>query len=118
MHATHSPGMKYALPRTRDGGAIVNVASVSGVSRYLTVAAHVASKHAVIGLTRTAALEGSIPPASQVGTNGCHSAVTVVEYRRDRRRGVSINSVTPAPLAPKAGTRARLTCTSSSRRRR
>jgi NAD(P)-dependent dehydrogenase (short-subunit alcohol dehydrogenase family) len=52
-------GLKYALPHMRDGGAIVNVASVSGIAGYPMVAAYVASKHAVIGLTRTAALEGA-----------------------------------------------------------
>jgi NAD(P)-dependent dehydrogenase (short-subunit alcohol dehydrogenase family) len=52
-------GIKYALPRMRDGGAIVNIASVSGIAGYPMVAAYVASKHAVIGLTRTAALEGA-----------------------------------------------------------
>jgi NAD(P)-dependent dehydrogenase (short-subunit alcohol dehydrogenase family) len=52
-------GLKYALPHMRDGGAIVNVASVSGIAGYAMVAAYVASKHAVIGLTRTAALEGA-----------------------------------------------------------
>lgn len=52
-------GLKYVLPHMRDGGAIVNVASVSGIVGYPMVAAYVASKHAVIGLTRTAALEGA-----------------------------------------------------------
>lgn len=52
-------GIKYALPHMRDGGAIVNIASVSGIAGYPMVAAYVASKHAVIGLTRTAALEGA-----------------------------------------------------------
>jgi NAD(P)-dependent dehydrogenase (short-subunit alcohol dehydrogenase family) len=52
-------GRKYALPHMVDGGAIVNIASVSGIVGYPRVAAYVASKHAVIGLTRTAALEGA-----------------------------------------------------------
>jgi NAD(P)-dependent dehydrogenase (short-subunit alcohol dehydrogenase family) len=52
-------GMKYAFPHMRDGGAIVNIASVSGIAGFPMVAAYVASKHAVIGLTRTAALEGA-----------------------------------------------------------
>jgi NAD(P)-dependent dehydrogenase (short-subunit alcohol dehydrogenase family) len=52
-------GMKHALPQMADGGAIVNIASVSGIVGYPMVAACVASKHAVIGLTRTAALEGA-----------------------------------------------------------
>jgi NAD(P)-dependent dehydrogenase (short-subunit alcohol dehydrogenase family) len=52
-------GLKYALPRMRDGGAIVNVASVVGLAAYPMIAAYVASKHAVIGLTRSAALESA-----------------------------------------------------------
>jgi NAD(P)-dependent dehydrogenase (short-subunit alcohol dehydrogenase family) len=66
-------GMKYALPHLRDGGAIVNVASVSGIAGYPMVAAYVASKHAVIGLTRTGALEGAA-------------------------RGVRVNAVCPGPI--------------------
>jgi NAD(P)-dependent dehydrogenase (short-subunit alcohol dehydrogenase family) len=52
-------GVKYALPHMRDGGAIVNIASDRGFAGYPTVAAYVTSKHAGIGLTRTAALEGA-----------------------------------------------------------
>ena len=66
-------GLKYALPQMRDGGAIVNIASVSGIAGYPMVAAYVASKHAVIGLTRTAALEAA-------------------------RRGIRVNAVCPGPI--------------------
>jgi NAD(P)-dependent dehydrogenase (short-subunit alcohol dehydrogenase family) len=52
-------GLKFAPPQMRSGGAVVNVASVSGITGYPHVAAYVASKHAVIGLTRAAALEGA-----------------------------------------------------------
>ncbi len=50
-------GTKAAIPemRRRGGGAIVNLASVAGVTGDATVAPYVASKHAVIGLTRSAA---------------------------------------------------------------
>lgn len=50
-------GMKAVIPelRKRSGGAIVNLASVAGVIGEASIAPYVASKHAVIGLTKSAA---------------------------------------------------------------
>lgn len=50
-------GMKYAVPYMREagGGAIVNTASVAGMSGAAGMVAYCASKHAVIGLTRSVA---------------------------------------------------------------
>lgn len=52
-------GLKHVLPVMLEAGrgAVVNTASVSGVRGAAHLSAYVASKHAVIGLTRTAALE-------------------------------------------------------------
>jgi NAD(P)-dependent dehydrogenase (short-subunit alcohol dehydrogenase family) len=52
-------GMKAQIPAmiAAGGGAIVNTASLAGVTGAPTLSAYVASKHAVIGLTRTAAKE-------------------------------------------------------------
>jgi len=52
-------GMKVVGPaiRARGGGAIVNTASTAGLRGTPRLAAYVASKHAVVGLTRAAALE-------------------------------------------------------------
>jgi len=52
-------GMKYAGPAIaeRGGGAIVNTASVAGLGGTQGIVAYGASKHAVIGMTKTAALE-------------------------------------------------------------
>ena len=50
--------MKYEIPHLlADGGAIVNTASGAGLVAYPGQAAYVSSKHGVIGLTKTAALE-------------------------------------------------------------
>jgi NAD(P)-dependent dehydrogenase (short-subunit alcohol dehydrogenase family) len=55
-------GMKYEIPemRKRGGGAIVNTSSVAGLVAFRTMGPYVASKHGVIGLTKTAAIEYSI----------------------------------------------------------
>jgi 3alpha(or 20beta)-hydroxysteroid dehydrogenase len=52
-------GMKLVGPamRQRGGGAIVNTASTAGLRGNPSMIAYVASKHAVIGMTRSAALE-------------------------------------------------------------
>ncbi|MCA6108910.1 SDR family NAD(P)-dependent oxidoreductase [Bradyrhizobium cenepequi] len=52
-------GLKYVLARMipRGRGAIVNTASTSAIRGRAGLAGYVASKHAVLGLTRTAALE-------------------------------------------------------------
>ncbi len=51
--------MKYEVPALREngGGAIVNAASVWGLNAGTERAAYISAKHAVAGLTKTAALE-------------------------------------------------------------
>jgi 3alpha(or 20beta)-hydroxysteroid dehydrogenase len=68
-------GMKEVAPalRARGGGAIVNTASIAGMRSSPNLVAYTASKHAVIGLTRTAAYE----------------------LVRD---GIRVNAVCPAPV--------------------
>ena len=63
--ATNASGvfwaMKYELPRMlrRGGGVIVNTASVSGHVGFATISPYNASKHAVMSLTKVAAMEYS-----------------------------------------------------------
>ena len=52
-------GLKSAIPEIakRGGGSIIITSSVAGIHGYAGIAAYVTSKHAVIGMMRTAAVE-------------------------------------------------------------
>ena len=69
-------GMHYGLPEMvkSGGGSIVNMASILGSVGFATASAYVAAKHAVVGLTKVAAME----------------------YAKD---GVRVNSVGPGFIA-------------------
>ena len=68
-------GIKYVVPLMRDrgGGSIVITSSAAGVGGTPDMAAYTTSKHAVIGLMRTAAMEGA-------------------------PLGIRVNTVNPAPI--------------------
>ena len=51
--------LRHVMGRIADGGAVALVASASGVAGYPMVLPYVASKHAVVGMARSAALEGA-----------------------------------------------------------
>jgi len=59
--AVNLTGMMYSLraelQKIEDGGSIVNIASIQGTRGFAGSAAYTASKHGVIGLTRSAAQE-------------------------------------------------------------
>ena len=50
-------GIKHGVPRMNDGGRIVNVSSMAGLQGAAYLSPYVASKWAVIGIARTAAME-------------------------------------------------------------
>jgi NAD(P)-dependent dehydrogenase (short-subunit alcohol dehydrogenase family) len=54
-------GMRYAIPAMKagGGGAIVNISSILGSVGFGGASAYVATKHALLGLTRAAALDHS-----------------------------------------------------------
>jgi len=67
-------GMKHVAPAMRTpGAAIVNTASIAGLMGSRHLVAYTASKHAVIGLTRTGAIELAA-------------------------RGIRVNAICPAPI--------------------
>lgn len=62
LHAVNTKGtffgLKHQIPLMRArGGVILNVASVAGLGAAPKLAAYAAAKHAVVGLTKTAAIE-------------------------------------------------------------
>ena len=67
-------GLKYVLPIIADGGAVANTSSSLGLVGAPGLGAYVTSKHAVVGITKVAALE--------------HAA-----------RNVRVNAVCPGPIA-------------------
>ncbi|MCX5333365.1 SDR family NAD(P)-dependent oxidoreductase [Streptomyces sp. NBC_00140] len=50
-------GIRTVAPEMTDGGTIVNTASYTGLTGMAAVGSYAATKHAVLGLTRVAALE-------------------------------------------------------------
>ena len=52
-------GNKYALPKMKDGGSIILTSSVAGILGFAGLSAYVASKHAIVGIMRTTAIEAA-----------------------------------------------------------
>ena len=50
-------GVKYAEPLMNEGGRIINTASSAATHGVIALSSYVASKYAVVGITKTAALE-------------------------------------------------------------
>ncbi len=50
-------GIKHAVPHMQEGGAIINTASLAGLQGMYGSGSYVAAKFAVVGVTKTAALE-------------------------------------------------------------
>lgn len=76
------------------GGAIVNTASIAGLIGLATSSAYVASKHAVIGLTRTAALEYA---KNKIRVNAVCPGFIETDMTRDTmaRRGAELMAQVP-----------------------
>ena len=92
--------MKYEIPRMleRGGGSIVNCSSVAGLIGFPNMAPYFASKHAVIGLTKVAALEYS---AKGIRINAVNPAVIDTEMVDRLAAGLGMNKESDlAPLHP------------------
>lgn len=87
-------GMKYMLPIIRDGGSIVITSSVGGLKGTPNFVAYVTSKHAVIGIMRTAAQEAA---PRRIRVNSIHPGM--VESQMMRRIENSFDSESDAGSA-------------------
>ena len=78
-------GLKYAMPEMekRGGGSIVITSSVAGVRGTADVSAYITSKHAVVGLMRTVALEGA---KKKIRVNTVNPGPTETRYDALARR--------------------------------
>lgn len=52
-------GSKYVLPQMNEGGSIIITSSVAGILGFAGLGAYVTSKHAVVGIMRTLAIEAA-----------------------------------------------------------
>lgn len=82
-------GMKYVLPQMNDGGSIINTSSVAGLQGTANMSAYITSKHAVIGLTRTIALEAA---PRKIRVNSVHPAPVDNRMMRSLEEGFSPGS--------------------------
>ena len=91
--------MKYEIPRMleRGEGAIVNCSSVAGLIGFPNMAIYMASKHAVIGLTKVAALEYS---AKGIRINAVNPAVIDTEMVDRLAAGLNIKKNDLSTLHP------------------
>jgi NAD(P)-dependent dehydrogenase (short-subunit alcohol dehydrogenase family) len=90
--------MKYEIPAMLNrGGAIVNCASVAGLIGFPNMGIYIASKHAVIGLTKTAALEYS---AQGIRVNAVNPAVIDTEMVDRIAAGLSMEKNNLSTLHP------------------
>jgi NAD(P)-dependent dehydrogenase (short-subunit alcohol dehydrogenase family) len=91
--------MKYEIPPMlkNGGGAIVNASSVAGVTGFPGIGIYSASKHAVIGLTKTAALEYS---AQGIRVNAVNPGLIDTEMADRLAAGVNTTKDDLAPLHP------------------
>ena len=79
-------GNKYAIPQMNDGGSIIMTSSVAGLLGFAHLSAYVTSKHAVVGIMRTTALE--VAPR-KIRVNSVHPAPVNNRMMRSIDEGAS-----------------------------
>ena len=79
-------GNKYALPKMKDGGSIILTSSVAGILGFAGLSAYVASKHAIVGIMRTTAIEAA---SRKIRVNSVHPSPVNNRMMRSIEEGAS-----------------------------
>ncbi|WP_343556244.1 SDR family oxidoreductase [Sphingobacterium sp.] len=79
-------GIKYILPIMKEGGSIINTSSLSGLLAIPNFSGYIISKHAVVGITRSAAVEAS---PRQIRVNSIHPTMVDNDMARRLEEGLA-----------------------------
>jgi NAD(P)-dependent dehydrogenase (short-subunit alcohol dehydrogenase family) len=79
-------GNKYVLPQMNDGGSIILTSSVAGLNGSANVSAYITSKHAVVGIMRSAAVEAA---PRKIRVNSVHPSPVDNRMMRSLEEGFS-----------------------------
>ena len=92
-------GMKHVLPvmMAQKSGSIINTSSVAGLAGWGGITPYVASKHAVVGLTKNAALEAA---SANVRVNSIHPSPVNTRMMRSLEAGFQVEQETLAQSIP------------------
>ncbi|UVI27746.1 SDR family NAD(P)-dependent oxidoreductase [Paenibacillus spongiae] len=92
-------GLKHVLPVMikQGGGSVINTSSVAGLDGSPGVSPYIASKHAVVGLTKTAALEAA---KANVRVNSIHPSPVNTRMMRSLEAGMNVEQETLAKTIP------------------
>ena len=93
-------GCQYVIPKMSDGGSVIITSSVAGIKGFKGLGAYVASKHAVVGIMRTAALENA---DRNIRVNTIHPGPVNTRMMREIEREISPDNPKEAKKAFEAG---------------
>ena len=93
-------GCQYVIPKMSDGGSVIITSSVAGIKGFKDSGAYVASKHAVVGIMRTAALEHA---DRNIRVNTIHPGPVNTRMMRNIEREISPDNPKKAKKSFEAG---------------